>query len=725
MAQATRLYNSKIIQTYVEYLRRYYPTIPSDTLLDYAGITRYELRDPAHWLTQDQIDRFHEILDRETQNPQISREVGRYAVSSQAFGTLKTHALGFMSPLSTYELVGRFSSYIARHVRMETRRLGRNRIEILVTPLEGVHENPCQCQNRLGNLEGLARLYTGRYARIEHTECMHRGQAVCRYLVTWESSPAVWLRRLARYLLVLGGLICAATFFLLPTGVWTLLATLTGLLTGGMWITADGLLRHDLIATIEDQASSARDLLEQNATHYSTTELLQEIAQAASSVRTEEALCVTILETLARHLGLTRSALLLRDEAGDGLICGAAYGGGVNAADLSAWRLALDATTDSNPLTRAVRGQKPSLVEDIAKFSHALDPATGELIQILGLYSLVCVPVVGERETLGILLTEGRISRRYLTLTDMSLLEGVAALIAVGLSNARAFQLIQASEERYRTIFESTANATVIVDRDLNIILANTVFSEFTGLDLRRLKGEMHLDDFIGGQDLEEIAPVLKGEACPPAVTSAEVRLKGRTEEARVMHLTASGIPGTPHAVISLLDITESKQAHEELAKSRGLYAFVMEHTADLIAMSNEQAEFVYVSPSYTTTLGYAEEELLGQPVTMLVHPDDLNEVLMIIAEHYATLSPDPMLWEYRLRHKDGHALWAETKGQILFDSQGVNVGAVFTTRDITERRFAQEERLRLERRRRWRPSGDSPEGSPMTSIISSASSSA
>ncbi len=98
------IYNSRIIKTYIEYLTLQYPRVAPDSLLEYAGMSREEVEDPAHWFTQNQVDRFQEVLAEKTKNPNVSREAGRYAASSKASGVLKQYAMSFISPLSAYWL---------------------------------------------------------------------------------------------------------------------------------------------------------------------------------------------------------------------------------------------------------------------------------------------------------------------------------------------------------------------------------------------------------------------------------------------------------------------------------------------------------------------------------------------------------------------------------------------------------------------------------------------
>ena len=61
-----RLYHIRILRTYLEYIKNNRNDIDINQLLDYAGISRSEVDDDGFWYTQEQSDRFHEILDKLT-----------------------------------------------------------------------------------------------------------------------------------------------------------------------------------------------------------------------------------------------------------------------------------------------------------------------------------------------------------------------------------------------------------------------------------------------------------------------------------------------------------------------------------------------------------------------------------------------------------------------------------------------------------------------------------
>ncbi len=97
MTDTAPIYNSRITKTYLEYIKNSYPDLDIDSILEYAGMSRYEVEDQAHWFTQDQIDHFQEILVKKTGNPNIAREAGRYTTSHKGMGPAKQYLLGFMN----------------------------------------------------------------------------------------------------------------------------------------------------------------------------------------------------------------------------------------------------------------------------------------------------------------------------------------------------------------------------------------------------------------------------------------------------------------------------------------------------------------------------------------------------------------------------------------------------------------------------------------------------
>jgi len=128
------LYNSKITKTYLEYIKKSYPDLDLDTVLEYAEMTKYEVEDPAHWFSQHQADRFQEALVKQTGNSNIAREAGRYTTSHEGMGPAKQHILGFIKPTSVYLLMEKLYPILSRGATIKAKKLGPNKVKLFPRP---------------------------------------------------------------------------------------------------------------------------------------------------------------------------------------------------------------------------------------------------------------------------------------------------------------------------------------------------------------------------------------------------------------------------------------------------------------------------------------------------------------------------------------------------------------------------------------------------------------
>jgi two-component system, cell cycle sensor histidine kinase and response regulator CckA len=122
----------------------------------------------------------------------------------------------------------------------------------------------------------------------------------------------------------------------------------------------------------------------------------------------------------------------------------------------------------------------------------------------------------------------------------------------------------------------------------------------------------------------------------------------------------------------------------------------LIENALDLIAILNHEGVIRYISPSAERVLGYRPEELIGRYGFALIHPDDLQQVLDIFRQ--GLREPAQPRWaEYRFRHRDGSWRFLESHGRNLLDDEGIG-GVVINSRDVTERKLAEERLVRSER---------------------------
>ncbi|MBU0665321.1 MAG: PAS domain S-box protein [Proteobacteria bacterium] len=150
-----------------------------------------------------------------------------------------------------------------------------------------------------------------------------------------------------------------------------------------------------------------------------------------------------------------------------------------------------------------------------------------------------------------------------------------------------------------------------------------------------------------------------------------------------------------PYGLCVVRDITARKRTSAALQQSEEKFRALVESTSDWIWEVDQNGRYTYVSPRVETLLGYTQEEVLGKSPIDLMPPAEGQRVAEIFAEIFKKQQPLVALENTSL-HKNGRLVVLESSGVPFFDSNGKFAGYRGVDRDITERKQAQEEILRL-----------------------------
>jgi len=562
----TKLYSSRLLKLYLEYLHAYYPDVDRTALLENAGIQRFEIDDPDYWFSQRQVDRFHTALDAVIAHPNIAREVGRYSAKARTTGPIKQYLMGFLNPRIGYWVAGKVITRLSRAQTFHVTFTARNALDLRVTLRPGVSEKLFQCENRLGMLEALAQIFTNEFARVKHPQCLHTGDPECVYHISWkEPFSQIW-KRVRNMVTAFGVVFCTGAFFFVSPTTLGGLGLVWGLIILLLSWYVEHLYTTELRQQIETQGDAARELLDEMQSRYEHLSLIQEISEAIAPILDMEQLITTVMALLKKHLDFQRGMFLLPDPLCSQLAYHTGYGY-TERQDTFLQNFTVDLDTSMSPhvFLSVFTTQTPAFFSS----ESALSDLERLMVEHLNIRSLICIPIVYQDTTLGILAFDRHELARPVTKTELSLLTAIAAQIAFSIANIHSFQQLQQSEEQYRSILKNMQEGYYEVDLAGHITFCNEALcrmfgysrNDLIGMDSRCLFEESTFNDLV------HIAANIQKDLSDTTIAEYEVVQKDGTrslvESSITLKVDQDGHPIGFQGVSR--DITERKQAEKHL----------------------------------------------------------------------------------------------------------------------------------------------------------------
>ncbi|MDI6867923.1 PAS domain S-box protein, partial [Methanoculleus sp.] len=288
----------------------------------------------------------------------------------------------------------------------------------------------------------------------------------------------------------------------------------------------------------------------------------------------------------------------------------------------------------------------------------------------------------------------------------------------------------------YRSVFEYTGSATIIIEGDMTISLANTECERLSGYSREEIEGKMPFTALVAPEDRARMENFHRQRRIDPlsAPRTYEFGLIDREGRRKEIHLTVGIIPGTDRSVASLIDITDRKRFEEELKDAREeMTAAFEEATASqeaLEAQCREMEDYqatlrgiIDFLPDPTFALdrdgriiiwnramqeltGVRKDTMIGsgadaisRAIPDLVPPSLAEKILA------GTMGESPAREVRITSPRTGEEVYLWAKASPLYDAGGNLAGAIESMRDITrskqmadqiQRRITLEQLVRL-----------------------------
>ncbi len=257
------------------------------------------------------------------------------------------------------------------------------------------------------------------------------------------------------------------------------------------------------------------------------------------------------------------------------------------------------------------------------------------------------------------------------------------------------------SERKYKDLFEKSEDAILIIN-NFKFVDCNTATLKMLGYKTKDELMQTHPS---------ELSPELQPDGKPSLEKANEMMLTALEKGSHRFEWDHKKADGTIFPVEVLLtaidadpknsvihtvwrDITERKEVLTKLAESESNYRMLIENQTDLVVKVDLDGNFQFVSPSYCRAFGKTQNELLGKAFIPLVHEEDRETTLKAMESIFSP--PYTAYVEQRAMTKEGWR-WFSWVDTAILDNGGKVESIIGAGRDITERKFAEQELRRSE----------------------------
>ncbi|MFC1592726.1 PAS domain S-box protein [Candidatus Omnitrophota bacterium] len=257
---------------------------------------------------------------------------------------------------------------------------------------------------------------------------------------------------------------------------------------------------------------------------------------------------------------------------------------------------------------------------------------------------------------------------------------------------------LREAEVRYRAQFEQLLDAIFVTDAETGILIdCNAAAAKLVGRKKSEIIGQhqkiLHPQEEIEGEFSRTYKQHIRnkeGQALEAKVITRDGKIKHVSIKANIFQLKERKILQG-----AFRDVTERKQAEEDLRKSEAKYSSLVEQAQEGVIIIQDNV-FKFCNKAMSKILGYSMKELIGMDFLLTIVPEHRGLIKKRYRQDLAEKTT-PATFEIKNKRKDGTIIDVEVTGSTIYYHN--RPAAMCVIRDVTQRKQAEQALRESEKR--------------------------
>ena len=288
---------------------------------------------------------------------------------------------------------------------------------------------------------------------------------------------------------------------------------------------------------------------------------------------------------------------------------------------------------------------------------------------------------------MGVLLSKllNNISEKKVLMQDLSQTQN-------DLLHIKAEEALREAEDKYKSLIDNIPDVIFTIDLEGKITFVSKRTKEILGYENEETIN-MNIFNFIPEEDHQRAIENLQKGMTGEKIRHFQIPMMAKSGERLIFDCSFSRIYKDGKVIGAqgtATDITERKQAEDQLSESLAKLQWTIDEAPVCVAMVGTDKRFLQCNKSFCDFLGYSAEDLKGKTIAEITFPDDIEigmaDLRAIMADEIKTSRV-----QKRYVRKDGSLVWGEVTISLIRDKNGNPLYFLPIIQDITFQKKAEE----------------------------------